>query len=83
MVALGGGRARAGDAIDVRVGLGDMQPIGTRLDAGDPLLRVHARTPAEAEAALRTLTGAITIADEAPRAEPVIRATRSDAADRR
>ncbi|WP_174910896.1 thymidine phosphorylase [Burkholderia diffusa] len=43
VVALGGGRTRAEDAIDYRVGLTALAEIGQRIEAGQPLGYVHAR----------------------------------------
>lgn len=50
VVALGGGRRRAGDHIDPSVGLEALAAIGP-LAPGQPLARVHAATPADADAA--------------------------------
>lgn len=72
VVALGGGRQRASDNIDPRVGLSHCRPVGSRVQAGEPLLRVHAATGADADAALQSLARLITIADAAPPAAPVI-----------
>jgi tRNA (guanine-N(7)-)-methyltransferase len=44
IVELGGGRRKAGDAIDMRVGFSDVKPLGTRVAAGDQELR-GARRP--------------------------------------
>ena len=63
VVALGGGRARASDVVDPRVGLSDIRPLGTVLQAGEPLLRVHAATAAAAEAACSALLAALTWSD--------------------
>ena len=63
VVALGGGRARASDGVDPRVGLSDIRPLGTVLHAGEPLLRVHAATSADAQAACSALLAAMTLAD--------------------
>jgi len=41
---LGGGRQTAGDAIDFAVGLSGIKKIGERVEKGEPLLSVHART---------------------------------------
>jgi pyrimidine-nucleoside phosphorylase len=41
---LGGGRQTADDAIDFAVGLSDIKKIGERVEKGEPLLTVHART---------------------------------------
>jgi len=72
VVALGGGRARAGDAIDPRVGLDAVRPVGTPVRAGEPLLLVHAASDAAAQAALEGVQAAITIADGAPSPKPVV-----------
>ena len=72
VVALGGGRRRAGDAVDPRVGLSQVRPLGTRLRAGDALLRVHAGDQAQANAAAQAVLAAITVADEAPVIGPVV-----------
>jgi pyrimidine-nucleoside phosphorylase len=41
---LGGGRQRADDAIDFAVGLSGIKKVGERVEAGEPLLLIHART---------------------------------------
>ncbi len=43
-VLLGGGRERAGDKIDVTVGMSRIKKIGETVDVDEPLLFVHART---------------------------------------
>ncbi|HET9977830.1 MAG TPA: thymidine phosphorylase [Burkholderiaceae bacterium] len=72
VVELGGGRRRASDAVDPRVGLSEVLPVGTRVDAGQPLLRVHAATRAGAQAAAAQIAAALKIADAAPRAKALI-----------
>lgn len=72
VVALGGGRRRAGDAVDPRVGLSQVRPLGSRLRAGDALLRLHAADQAQAEAAAQAVLAAITVADDAPVIGPVV-----------
>lgn len=60
VVELGGGRARASDAIDPSVGFTGLVGIGERVDGERPLGVVHARDEASAEraaAALRTAYG--------------------------
>ncbi|MCA8204344.1 thymidine phosphorylase [Burkholderia sp. AU33545] len=52
VVALGGGRTRAEDAIDYRVGLTALAEIGQRVEAGQPLGYVHARDDAAAARAV-------------------------------
>ncbi|HSW03463.1 thymidine phosphorylase [Aquabacterium sp.] len=72
VVALGGGRRLASDAVDARVGLDAVLPLGTAVRAGQPLLRVHAGSEDAALAALATLGGLLRLADAAPAAPPVI-----------
>ncbi len=72
VVELGGGRRRAGDTIDPRVGLSDIRPLGSLLRAGDPLLRVHAASAAQAQAACQSLLTSITLADTTPPVGPVV-----------
>jgi len=65
VIALGGGRARAGDAIDLRVGFSDLRGVGARVTRGEPLAIVHAGSDEHAEAALRSLAAAIRVEDQA------------------
>lgn len=65
VVALGGGRRRASDAIDYSVGLSDMVQIGQTVDQTRPLAMVHAASEADADAALAALQAAVTIGDTA------------------
>ncbi|MCK0744496.1 thymidine phosphorylase [Chromohalobacter nigrandesensis] len=64
VVELGGGRRNAGDAIDHRVGLSQIAALGQRVDAGQPLLRLHAANRAEAEAVTHQLGAAFTLGEE-------------------
>jgi len=66
VVDLGGGRAKKGDPIDPAVGvvLAEGSKVGGRVEAGEPLLWVHARTPSSCAAALARLARACTFADE-------------------
>ena len=73
VVELGGGRARASDAIDHAVGLTELAPLGAKVGADAPLARVHARTPEAAEVAARRLRAAYSLGDAPPApADPVI-----------
>jgi len=56
VIALGGGRAKAGDAIDFAVGFEQPKKIGDRVAAGEPLALMHANDEsraAEAEVMVR------------------------------
>ncbi|MEY2892198.1 MAG: hypothetical protein RJA98_2106 [Pseudomonadota bacterium] len=51
LIELGGGRRQAGDAIDHRVGFSAVVGVGQRVEAGQPLVTVHAANSADAERA--------------------------------
>jgi thymidine phosphorylase len=73
VVELGGGRARAADAIDPAVGLTELAPIGAEVGPDAPLARVHACDADQAEAAARRLRAAYRLADQPlSLADPVI-----------
>ena len=73
VVALGGGRQVEKDRIDPAVGLSDMVELGTWVEAGQPLARIHAARPEAAQMALAQVLGAVTISDSAPDLPPLIR----------
>jgi thymidine phosphorylase len=66
-VALGAGRAELGAVIDPAVGFHITAKPGARVERGEPLATVHARTEADAEAGLDALQRALRIGPE-PRA---------------
>ena len=72
IVAMGGGRVRADQAIDHAVGFTRVAPVGSEVSPERPLCLVHARTAAQAEAAAAEYRAAVTIADEPPAPAPVI-----------
>ena len=72
VVALGGGRARASDSVDPRVGFADVLPLGTRVRAGDALAVVHAASAGAADAAIAALQTAVQIGEDAFAATPVV-----------
>jgi pyrimidine-nucleoside phosphorylase len=61
VLELGAGRSRATDPIDPTVGLDHIAKTGTPIQRGDLLLRIHARTPTQAQSAQSQLLPAITI----------------------
>ncbi|MBX9741682.1 MAG: thymidine phosphorylase [Beijerinckiaceae bacterium] len=73
VVALGGGRARAQDAVDPRVGLSDIAALGEPVEPGRPLAIVHARDDAEAARASRAVLDAMTIGEAPPQASALVR----------
>ncbi|MCT8467300.1 thymidine phosphorylase [Chromohalobacter canadensis] len=70
VVELGGGRRNAGDAIDHRVGLSHIAALGQRIEIGQPLLRLHATSRAEADAVSRRLSEAFTLGEPAHAVPP-------------
>jgi thymidine phosphorylase len=72
VVALGGGRSHADDAIDASVGLSDVIDVGAPVRAGSPLCIVHAANDSDADAAIDMIRRAIRIGDSAPSKQPVV-----------
>jgi thymidine phosphorylase len=72
VVALGGGRTRAADPIDHAVGLTRMLGVPAKVQKGDPLAIVHARSEQALRQAAETVRAAYTIAAVAPSVGPVI-----------
>ncbi len=72
VVSLGGGRRNASDEIDARVGLSHIQPLGTRVAVGQPLMQVHAASRDAANAAMARILQAVRIAPRADSPNPVI-----------
>ncbi len=65
IIALGGGRRRAGDAIDHGVGLSRMAGLGDEVGPDRPICLVHARSKAAADDAAEALCAAVTLGDGA------------------
>ncbi|WP_034912122.1 thymidine phosphorylase [Erwinia sp. 9145] len=72
VVALGGGRRRASDAIDYSVGLSDMVQIGDVVDAQRPLAVIHAASESGWQQAAQAVRQAVTLSETAPEKTPVI-----------
>ena len=72
VVAMGGGRQRASDAIDYSVGMSDMIALGERADTQRPLAVVHASNEASWQQAAAAVRAAVTLSDSAPEATPVV-----------
>ena len=80
VVALGGGRTRADQAVDHGVGLTAIAGIGAQVGPDVPLAVVHAQDRDTAAAAADAVRAAMTVGPEAPEANPVIggRVTQED-----
>jgi len=72
VVGLGGGRIRPQDPIDFAVGLSHLAELGDKVDAGQPLAMVHARSEAAAQQAVRAVQAAYRIGATKAAAEPMI-----------
>ena len=72
VVALGGGRAHADDAIDPSVGLAEMIDVGAPVRPGSPLCIVHAAHEADAEEAIALVKQAVRIGDAPPAGRPIV-----------
>ena len=57
-VLLGGGRQKADDAVDFGVGFSQLKKVGEQVEAGEPLMLVHARTSQSLESVLPVLRDA-------------------------
>jgi pyrimidine-nucleoside phosphorylase len=69
---LGAGRFKKGDAIDHRTGLILQAKVGDYMQAGEPLVEVHARSEANIEAIRDSLLAAYTWSDEPVSVGPLI-----------
>ncbi|MBB4480942.1 thymidine phosphorylase [Rhizobium etli] len=72
VIDLGGGRRHPADRIDHRVGFSELLPLGTRVNAGEPIALVHAADEASAEKAAAALAAHYRITEDAPALNPVI-----------
>lgn len=72
VVRLGGGRQVESDRIDPAVGLSDVVRLGTRVEKGQPLAKVHAAREGQAQEAARAVAAAVTLGDKAPKSGPLV-----------
>ena len=71
-IELGGGRHKADDKIDPRVGFTRVAGPGERVEAQDVLAMVHAARESDAQSVCRLLEGAFAIADAPPESSPIL-----------
>jgi pyrimidine-nucleoside phosphorylase len=71
-IALGAGRAKLDDIVDLAVGIEVLAPVGSRVTEGDPVFLIHHRDGRGLGEAIPLLTSAIAIADAAPVARPLV-----------
>jgi len=72
VIALGGGRQVESDRVDPGVGLSDVVALGAAVEAGQPLLRVHAARSEQADRAEAILRRAIAVGEAAPDLPPLV-----------
>ena len=72
VLLLGGGRRAVTDTIDPSVGVSCLRKIGEAIEKGEPLLRLHAPTQAEAEALVPQVLAAHEIVDGPVDAPPLL-----------
>lgn len=72
VVALGGGRQVEGDVVDPAVGFSEVIALGTKVEKGQPLLRLHAAREDAARHAEAAVLSAIEIGVTAPDLPPLI-----------
>jgi thymidine phosphorylase len=71
-VHLGAGRRTKEDDVDHAVGIVCRAKRGARVEVGDKLAEIHARTEEQAEEAMRDVLAAYEFTDEAPAERPVL-----------
>ena len=57
LLKIGAGRAKADDPIDFSVGADEIRKTGTEVTAGDPLMRIHARSTDDLAQAVTEIAG--------------------------
>jgi thymidine phosphorylase len=70
VVSLGGGRRRASDTIDPRVGLAEVRGLGEPVGPDAPFAVVHAATESDAADAMEMLRNAVDVVATAPASPP-------------
>ena len=78
VVELGGGRRVASDKIDYAVGLTDFVSLGEKIEAGQPLTIIHARTEDAADKAAQAVLQALEFGSDAPTVGPALIERRGD-----
>lgn len=72
VVELGGGRRKANDKIDHRVGLSELMFLGQKVEKGEPICFIHAKNDDDARAAVKRIQKAITLSDSEASAQPAV-----------
>lgn len=72
VIGLGGGRIVPSDTVDHSVGFAGLLPLGTRVEKGDIIARIHARDEASAAKAREALLASYTIGEGGQGPRPAI-----------
>lgn len=72
IIALGGGRSKVDDKLDLSVGFTDIIPVGTRVDRQAPLCVVHAPSREAAQQAAAAYREACTVSTVKPETRPIV-----------
>ncbi|HEY0212472.1 MAG TPA: thymidine phosphorylase [Paenirhodobacter sp.] len=72
VMALGGGRLRAGDRVNPSVGFTGLAVIGEEMAQGEPLALIHASTREAADRAIAAVLAAYELGDDLPEEPPLI-----------
>ncbi len=72
VVDMGGGRRQTSDTIDHSVGFDRILPLGSAIERGQPIARVHAASREQADRAGQALLASYRIDANAPLASPVV-----------
>ncbi|RUO30775.1 thymidine phosphorylase [Aliidiomarina sedimenti] len=75
VVELGGGRTNPADPVDHAVGLTQLPEVGDRVEQGQPIATVHARTEQAAQLAAQQLRACIEVTSTQPKPTPVVYST--------
>jgi len=73
VIGLGGGRTRADQSIDPRVGFSEFAGIGEAVDMSRPMCLVHAADRESADRAAEAVRAAVTVGDAVPAVANVVR----------
>jgi pyrimidine-nucleoside phosphorylase len=69
---LGAGRRKTTDSVDFAVGISGLRKVGESVQAGEPLLLLHANSDASLESAIEELAAAFDLVDEPVSTPPLI-----------
>lgn len=72
VVSMGGGRRKPEDKIDFAVGFTDYAELGARIEAGQPIALVHARSEAQVTQAIAEVQAAYSIGDKGVEVPPSV-----------